>query len=483
MAAAHTHKCVIVVICMAMIACAIMLSFAYVDGISYAVDNIAYSNVLDDLKKDTSFDISYYPDKPEDNSLQVITVAESEDDELFVYVYQPSALARPLTAASVDLSTTIYDEIAFHNYHLRLLNRQGVFGKYLVEGLTVRRDGTRYYAITDILRPWIEGLDDPATGGNTISEVPFTVAKQWKFGTLNGESFVQVVDIETIDITSKYCGFVRYDDGFVLREGACDSHFVAFDTDRPIDQLIEADVYYTKQSFRNVVATGYGGVSDFGEKIPCEAHLQCDQDVTHEGGGLFGQKYSWKRIQTVDEFISSVEFEKQVYQGGLFDVIYSSRLNDEAISALKSAKWVLRYYESDWNLKITNPFMGTSEETSTICGDAKILRLKYVTNGISYNLGVVDNKQSGDPFDPVNDTQYTVEPSDWLAALWEIIKKVLIVTAVIAAVVLIVWVITKIVTANKRPKVVINNGTQKGHQKPKRKPVATRKTKKGEKKK
>ena len=36
-----------------------------------------YSEVLDDLKKDSSFDFSYYPVKSEDNSLNVIQLAES----------------------------------------------------------------------------------------------------------------------------------------------------------------------------------------------------------------------------------------------------------------------------------------------------------------------------------------------------------------------------------------------------------------------
>ena len=48
-----------------------------------------------------------------------------------------------------------------------------------------------------------------------------------------------MVDIETITITDKFVGFVRYKDGFKLYVGACDSHFVAFNTDKPIDKLLE----------------------------------------------------------------------------------------------------------------------------------------------------------------------------------------------------------------------------------------------------
>lgn len=42
--------------------------------------------------------------------------------------------------------------------------------------------------------------------------------------------------------------------------------------------------------------------------------------------------------------------------------------------------------------------------TSTLIGDVTILRLKFVTGGVTYNLGVVDNKQTGGS-DPVNHTE------------------------------------------------------------------------------
>ncbi len=444
--------CVVVVLI-----CAALYPFCLVQGISYAAEK-AYSNVLDDLKKDTSFDASYYPDDDKDNSLQVITIAESEDDELFVYVYQPSAKTRQLTAASIDISTTIYEATAFHNYHLKLLSRQGVFGKYLVEGLTVRPKGTRYYAITDILRPWVEGLDEKAPGNNTISEVTFPVSKQWEFGELNGKPYVQVVDIDTIVVTTKYCGFVRYDDGCLFHDGACDSHFVAFDTDRPIDTLLEADVYYTHQSFEQVIATGYGGPApEFGDKIPAEVTVKSEQRGEYNGGGLFSGTFTWQRIQTVEEFIESVEFDKRVYQGSMFDVSYASLLDDEAKSLIKKSKWVLRFLETEWEDELINPFLITSRERSTIVGDVKILRLKFVTDGKTYNLGVVDNKQSGDPFDPVNDTHYTIEMAGWIKDAWDIIKKVLLAILIVFVLLVVIWFVSKLVSIFRRPKVVIKD--------------------------
>ena len=72
--------------------------------------NVVYTNVLDDLKKDSGFKPSNYPEKADDYSLQVIQLAESSDNELFVYVYQPSGQMKKLSACSINISTTINDE-------------------------------------------------------------------------------------------------------------------------------------------------------------------------------------------------------------------------------------------------------------------------------------------------------------------------------------------------------------------------------------
>ena len=50
-------------------------------------EGIIYTNVLEDLKKDTSFDPGNYPAKADDYSLKIIQLAETVNKELFVYVY------------------------------------------------------------------------------------------------------------------------------------------------------------------------------------------------------------------------------------------------------------------------------------------------------------------------------------------------------------------------------------------------------------
>ncbi len=69
------------------------------------------SGVLEDLGKDASFSAANYPSNAKDYSLSVMQLAESTDKELFVYVYQPSG--DKVKASSINISTTINDDISF----------------------------------------------------------------------------------------------------------------------------------------------------------------------------------------------------------------------------------------------------------------------------------------------------------------------------------------------------------------------------------
>lgn len=371
--------------------------------IAHAQEGKTYSNVMDDLKKDSSFNPSNYPKKENDYSLQIIQLAESVDKELFVYVYQPSGRSKDLKASSINISTTINDGISFINYKLEFLNSNGVFYKYKVKDLAVKPDAVRHYAISSIFRPFDESIDKQATGGNTITEVNYNISKQYSFGEINGKPYVNCVEIETIVVTDKFVGFVRYPDGFQLYIGACDSHFVAFNTDKPMDRLLEADVYYTTQAYADSWAAFVGTSQDFGEKKDNYAYLKYTDKVEHTGGGWFAGTYKWDRIQTVSDFIKT-EDREQIFSGAIIDVKLSSKLTDAALAELQGKKWVLRFAETGYSMWTGQGAYGTF---STIVGDVTILRLKFETDGITYNLGVIDNKQTGST-EPVNETEIEV---------------------------------------------------------------------------
>ena len=371
------------------------------------------SGVLEDLSKDASFNAANYPSNAKDYSLSVMQLAESTDKELFVYVYQPSG--DKVRASSINISTTINDEISFFNYPLELLNFEGTLFKYKVTGFEVEKAPVRYYAISSIYRPFDAGIGDEKSGNNTINEVNYAVNRQYCFGEINGKPYINCIDIETIVVTDKFVGFVRYPDGFKLftGAGACDSHFVAFNTDKKIDKLFEADVYYTTQKVSYDFFTEDSPFSiKFGDsKTGNYAYLKYTDKVEHTGGGFFAGTYKWDRIQSVDDFIKT-EDRTTVYYGAVLNSKVSSKLTDEALNELKGKKWVLRFTETSYN-KAPKSGMGAAtyyHAETTMVGNVTILRLKFETDGITYNLGVIDNKQTGST-EPSNSIDIKVEPN------------------------------------------------------------------------
>lgn len=405
--------------------------------------NVVYTNVLDDLKKDSGFKPSNYPEKADDYSLQVIQLAESSDNELFVYVYQPSGQMKKLSACSINISTTINDEISFINYKLKQLNSSGVFFKYKVTDFAVKNEPTRYYAISSIYRPFDETIDSGAEHGNTITEVNYDVSKQYCFSTINGNPYVNVVDIETIVVTDKFVGFVRYKDGFKLYVGACDSHFVAFNTDKPIDKLLEADVYYTKQSYNWSFVPFSGERETFGEKSDNYAYLKYTDKVEHNGGGLFAGTYKWDRIETVEQFIAENDLTQNVYSGAIIDVNVANQITDEGKAALQGKKWLLRFAETGYSLSGSSQ-TGSTFESSTLVGDVTILRLKFETDGVTYNLGTIDNKQTGSD-KPINNETYEVVINNrgkWILGIIAAILLLIILAPVLPYIIrFVVWVV------------------------------------------
>lgn len=420
--------------------CAVITTAAQTPLVARA-ESITYSGVLEDLKKDASFKPENYPSKADDYSLQIIQLAESSDKELFVYVYQPSGKAKNFKASSINISTTINDSISYLNYKLELLNSNGVFYKYKVKGLTVKDESVRYYAISSIYRPFDESIDKQASGGNTVTEVNYAVNKQYCFGEINGKPYVNCVDIETIVVTDKFVGFVRYPDGFKLYVGACDSHFVAFNTNKPMDKLLEADVYYTTQKYSSSWAAFVGENETFGDKADKYAYLKYTDKVEHTGGGLFAGTYKWDRIQTVDDFIKN-EDREQIFSGAVIDVKISSKLTDAALNELKGKKWVLRFTETDYTLWSGQGSYGTF---STIVGDVTILRLKFETDGITYNLGVIDNKQTGGR-EPSNETDIDIslnKRGKMILYLLMLILLIILLAPILPYIIrLVVWIIT-----------------------------------------
>lgn len=381
-----------------------------------------YTDVLEDLETDITFDSNNYPVDTSNNSLQVITLSESSDKELFVYVYQPNSPNADLTATSINISLSD-SAISYNNYQLIKLNENGVFAKYKVIGIKVSSDSTRYYDVSSIYRKWNEKYDTEVQG-NVISEIAMKVAKQFVFQTKGNQVVSDSKDIEVITITDKYVGFVRYAgdnapdwiaDGFFYANDV-DRHFVAFSTDKKIDKLMEADVYYSKQHKNGAsyseIERGIIAKLDYTQKAE-------ESGNTTLGSLIFGKNtYSWNRIQSVDEFVKENTDLSKVYSNGVFNAESQSNLTEQGKEDLKNKEWVLSFYESEHRIyKKCVPF-GTGAtcidmylEEYDIVSEVTILRLAFETDGVRYNLGVVDNKQMGDGI-PDNYVEKSLELTD-----------------------------------------------------------------------
>lgn len=365
---------------------------------AFAYAEVRYTGALEDLRKAENFDPSYYPTKEGDYTVSLIQIAESKDKELLVYTYQPAADER-ITASSINISRTSELDVTPQNYYLTLLSREGVFCKYVVKDFKVSDEPTRYYAIPSIFRSWVNDIDGDQSGSQTVTEKPFEVAEQFRFGTLNGKEYVERKKIDVITVTSKFVGFVRYKDGFSLYPTHCDSHFVAFDTDRQIDKLLEADVFFVSQSYKYFNYVAGKKEYDFANQTSETVSLKCEQTGDYTTSGLFAKSYSWKRIASVNDFLAEEQTET-LYSGAVINVTSGNSFTDEAKAELQKQKWVLRFKETDYSVTYhKNSSLYVTD--GTLVGDVTILRLKFVTDGITYNLGVVDNKQTGGT-DPVN---------------------------------------------------------------------------------
>ena len=93
----------------------VLFSTFAVSGIDkvHAEEATSYTNVLEDLEKDDTFSATDYPVVANDYSLQVIQIAESDDKELFIYVYQPSVLE--LQATSINFSIVVNEDVFVSN--------------------------------------------------------------------------------------------------------------------------------------------------------------------------------------------------------------------------------------------------------------------------------------------------------------------------------------------------------------------------------
>ncbi len=377
-------------------------------GTTYAATT-NYSNVLDDLKEDSAFNLKDYPAIIFDYNLNVIQIAESTDGELFVYVYQPAAKYKLLVATSINIAREQNNtaKLTYKNYPLELINSAGVFFKYRVKGFELSPEAVRYYNISNILRTFDKTIDTPPAAGS-ITEVENRVAQCWTARTVDGNVEYVMTDCEVVEITKKYVGFFDYFDGaspsigwetllgkIEINGTHTIRNFVAFSTDRNIEKLMEVELQYSLQDYSYSICANpfclysghpYKTIYDKkkGEVIQQEPIILDEREVTNNPQGWGGNKYTWKTIQTTEEFIAGADSGNYT-------------LTTEGANDVAGTQWVLNFYDAVFTVTGNiSPLDNQVHWKGKTASNVMILRLLFETEGKTYNVGVVDNKQTGD---------------------------------------------------------------------------------------
>lgn len=373
-----------------------------------------YSDVLEDLQRDSNFKASDYPDNPIDYSIKVIQVAEGVRDEIFIYTYQPSQKTTPVIATDVNMA--VQNSVGFTKlYSLMLINTNGVFGKYIVDGRKTVSASVRTYNITSIYRAWDKKLDGETGNDNTGEKKAFAVNNVYCAKTENGEIKYFCEPTRVVRIEDPYSDFLLYTNSSSLppmpslqysfqQLGFMDGHYVAFSTDLRIDKLKSATVTYSTRS-------AVGNVTEKYLWVPAKVDVtygtietkysyptyQDKAEVTGSSWSGYKHNYSWDRIQTLNEFITS-----------------EPKLTDETKEKLKGKQWVLRFLETKRTQK-ERSILGVKkyEITWTEVKNVSVLMLEFETDGKVYNFGAVCDAVSGD------DKPGNVEPKPEELSFWD----------------------------------------------------------------
>lgn len=386
------------------------------------------SGVLEDLRRDSNFNILNYPENLKDYSLNVIHLAEGESGAVYLYVYQPSGVKTMLKAKSISLCTKDFNHYSlgvsadkdnsplFIVYSLELLDYEGTLFKYKVkdydytEDVNFQTDGefdktlTRNYEISTIYRDFIKGVDTALDSEAIHTIKGLEVGKAFSINTLNdGTNAVSIEVVEVITITDKFVGSMRLKGGEVLSTlSSRDVYFVSFKTDKHIDVLLEADVYYyyttwTKET--TLFGTSYDKRSSGSETVSLNIADTCEWT----GFGWLHPEYKYNRIYSMSDFnLFLSEKEEHIKKKNLPD-------------SMKNHEWLLTFAEFDYIQLSSGDYYS---ETYTSLRDVGIVRLKFITNGVVFNLGVVDDLSTPDTIPDI-----VLDTSDCRDIDWELLLK------------------------------------------------------------
>jgi len=397
-----------------------------------------YSTVLDDLTKSEKFKIENFPiltyeyinqvnqdtNKENDQPLmEVIQIAESSSDELYLYVYQPTDSELELTASAVLLSTEFTPDGQNINpdiYYLELVSTDSVFDKYVVKDFRVSEEPYRYYNIVTLYRNFNPEIDEVTPGGVIENfELGIGVGQQWCTYYLNDSIVYEMNTFDTVEIDIGYTGSVEFLSGFQLGNVAGkfeygDLWFIAFNVeDYIVDKIYDADLKYKITERR---ALGKDVVlGEWSDDIPLT--LKSEDTATYKGDGIFAKKYTWNKICKSSDFISQLEDQKV-------------NIPDEARTYLTKNAWVFAFLQTEKSASVLpNGVYILGSQVSAVT----VIRLHFMDiKGDVYNLGVVSDRVSPDAVpDIFGSSGADTELPEWVQKLLMIVSLIFILVVLI----------------------------------------------------
>lgn len=401
---------------------------------------------------DENFNIDDYPINQTDFSLSLIQIAESNDNSLLVYVYQPSAGKFNVLTKKIRMS--IDDGLSFQDYNLTLLSRNSVFFKYKVDNYIVDISSSlnRTYQVVELLRFADASLGDTVLDGNnnTITYKEYPVGWTFTVAPKDGELYYGKSKSDYSIITNKYCGQLLFDNPanaltrYVYGVEYGMLHFIAFDGAGIINQngqqvtieiedLQEADVDYTLVHYEYDYMMHAFGIED-GGNFERETSERISKTLNSEvsssySAGLFAHTYSWNEIMPMADFLDMAENEEP---------FFSSSLTEVARTEFSHMQYVLILGVTEirhTNVTIENGMGYHETDSRYYVNDETILRLQFETNGKVYSLGTVDNYQHGDGI-PDNTENYGFN-EEWWSNWWAELQQWLMIILLVLGLVLL----------------------------------------------
>lgn len=406
--------------------------------------DLTTSNVRDDLSS-MGLDSLSFLSETENNFIGMSQYYDSNNN-LRTYVYM-NYIGDPSDSLTISISTSVSDPEGkitekFTPYELVFCNDFYTLRKYEVVGLSNNKTVTRRFKLQNI------SLEEPL----------LELDKLFVFhGITNNTIEVFRQEVETITITDKEVHFYCYGDQndwadfwggsgkLGWGETYTDAFYIFFNTDKPIDNLLEIEVTF-KPYIYYVERLGYvdkttSFTMDYLNKIANDTTDPCFDSVLvkEEDQQRFVVAPGTTRVQASETWFGSTTYK---YED--LDNIMDLReydIKDGMPFVFKKQKekytWGVNFFNATRaSTEGSRSLMGSYMASTAIYGygvsDTAILRLKYETNGIIKNAYAIDTPTD----DFTGNDAYVDIPDPWDKA-WEFFQMILEILSIILLIVII----------------------------------------------